>query len=288
MASAGMELMFNSVKSTLRSPQDGIICVLHWKIISSGFQCIGIGEKAGKNDPEEETEMLPDGWNMTPDLYVLRYRSERGVYVLKVIAVDGTLLVHFWKDREDQRVATMNIRIADFATEDLSSYKKALKHVNDLNKEFKKEILDEMKSTTSPRAGQSRERSNSRERERGGQSRQPRRDDDDDPLRVPGTGNRRPRPTQPWQDPDDPFSIGRGDLDPLRSGGGMLFDPMRGGRGPRFGMDPSAGLPSRLPRGAVPPGARFDPFGPPGTHPGQRPGPDPDHMRPPDYDDMFM
>ncbi|WAR17423.1 PSMF1-like protein [Mya arenaria] len=201
MASAGMELMFNSVKSTLRSPQDGIICVLHWKIISSGFQCIGIGEKAGKNDPEEETEMLPDGWNMTPDLYVLRYRSERGVYVLK-------------KDREDQRVATMNIRIADFATEDLSSYKK--------------------------------------------------------------------------QDPDDPFSIGRGDLDPLRSGGGMLFDPMRGGRGPRFGMDPSAGLPSRLPRGAVPPGARFDPFGPPGTHPGQRPGPDPDHMRPPDYDDMFM
>ena len=52
-------------------------------------------------------------------------------------------------------------------------------------------------------------------------------------------------------EPDDPFSIGRGDLDPfgggLGRGGGMFFDPMRGGRGPRFGMDPSAGLPSSLP-----------------------------------------
>jgi hypothetical protein len=49
--------------------------------------------------------------------------------------------------------------------------------------------------------------------------------------------------------PDDPFSIGRGDLDPLHGGmrGGMLFDPMRGGKGPRFGTDPSACLPSRLP-----------------------------------------
>ena len=50
------------------------------------------------------------------------------------------------------------------------------------------------------------------------------------------------------QDPDSPFSVGRGDLDPFGAGmGGMLFDPMRGGRGPRFGLDPSAGLPSRLP-----------------------------------------
>jgi proteasome inhibitor subunit 1 (PI31) len=48
-------------------------------------------------------------------------------------------------------------------------------------------------------------------------------------------------------------------------------------------------------RGSNPPGARFDPFGPPnparpdrGT--GQFAMPDPDHERPPssDYDDMFM
>ena len=51
-------------------------------------------------------------------------------------------------------------------------------------------------------------------------------------------------------DPGDPFSIGRGDLDPLAGGvgGGMMFDPMRSGF-PGRGRDPNAGLPGpgRLP-----------------------------------------
>lgn len=50
-------------------------------------------------------------------------------------------------------------------------------------------------------------------------------------------------------------------------------------------------------RGQLPPGARFDPFGPgvppPGPATGPRPGnfgqPNPDNERPPDgFDDMFM
>ena len=44
-------------------------------------------------------------------------------------------------------------------------------------------------------------------------------------------------------------------------------------------------------RGSVPPGARFDPVGPPGIGP-RRAGiwrtPDADHLPPPGYDDMFM
>lgn len=49
-------------------------------------------------------------------------------------------------------------------------------------------------------------------------------------------------------EPDDPFSIGRGDLDPFAAGrgGGMMFDPLRTGI-PGMRPDPSAGLPSRLP-----------------------------------------
>lgn len=43
----------------------------------------------------------------------------------------------------------------------------------------------------------------------------------------------------------------------------------------------------------MPPGARFDPYGPPDIGPqrGPRRGfgtPDPDHLPPPGYDDMFM
>lgn len=49
-------------------------------------------------------------------------------------------------------------------------------------------------------------------------------------------------------EPDDPFSIGRGDLDPFAAGrgGGMVFDPLRTGV-PGMRPDPSAGLPRRLP-----------------------------------------
>ncbi|XP_067324365.1 proteasome inhibitor PI31 subunit isoform X2 [Anolis sagrei] len=87
------------------------------------------------------------------------------------------------------------------------------------------------------------------------------------------------------QDPMGPFAVGGEDLDPFGGrSGGMIFDPLRSGyRNP--GIDPSSGLPTRLPPGSVPPGARFDPFGPPGAN---RSGPNPDHLPPPNYDDMFM
>lgn len=71
-----------------------------------------------------------------------------------------------------------------------------------------------------------------------------------DPLRVVHPPIRPPLP---------PTNIGRSDLDPFSfdpSGtGGMIFDPFRN-------YDRRL-IPTNLPRGAVPPGARFDPYGPP-------------------------
>ncbi|KAI8040004.1 hypothetical protein M5D96_007429 [Drosophila gunungcola] len=67
--------------------------------------------------------------------------------------------------------------------------------------------------------------------------------------------------------------IGRGDLDPLGRGGpGNLFT---------FPSHPNMG-PGPLPR--------FDPFGPINPNrPGQGGGPNPDHMRPPNWDpDYYM
>jgi len=103
-----------------------------------------------------------------------------------------------------------------------------------------------------------------------------------------------------WEPPMNPFTVGRGDLDPLAAGagGGMMFDPLRSGfPGGGVGGPRGRGQPW-LPSGSVVPGARFDPFGPPdldrsgNVNPfgsGQyRSGPDPDHLPPPGYDDMFM
>ena len=104
---------------------------------------------------------------------------------------------------------------------------------------------------------------------------------------------RHPRPFPP--------NVGGADLDPFSRGGGMIMDPrdlINPLRDERF---PGGG--PRLPPG-VPPGARFDPFGPPGV--GPSPGrfsrdprggpapqsfgePNPDHERRPDFNDhMFM
>jgi len=101
----------------------------------------------------------------------------------------------------------------------------------------------------------------------------------------------------------DPLRFGASDLDPLRaggmSGGGMLFDPLRSGLprqgGRRYPPEFGSGIGGpMIPRGSVPPGARFDPMGPPdadpfygGFNPG-RFGPNPDHMPPPGFGDMFM
>ena len=61
-------------------------------------------------------------------------------------------------------------------------------------------------------------------------------------------------------------------------------------RGPIF--DPSSGLERPLPPGAIPPGARFDPFGPPQIRPNapnrNRNRYHPDLEPPNGYDDMFM
>ncbi|KAL3317176.1 Proteasome inhibitor PI31 subunit [Cichlidogyrus casuarinus] len=79
-----------------------------------------------------------------------------------------------------------------------------------------------------------------------------------------------------------PADYGRADLDPFAQlrppTGGMIFEPRR-----PFYPGPGLGGPDVLPPGSVPPGARFDPFGP-GLLPPRRPGRD--HFRP-DFDDMF-
>ncbi|KAG0011216.1 hypothetical protein BGZ81_002341, partial [Podila clonocystis] len=128
---------------------------------------------------------------------------------------------------------------------------------------------------------------------------------DNDPLRMPGVGGL-PRPGFPRppifgdpfsaEDPGygNPFNIGRDDLDPFGGrlggigggGGGGGFGGIGGGSGggmivgpnhPMFRRPPGGGGsggggiyggPQPLPRGSVPPGARFDPIGPFGGHGG--------------------
>ena len=115
-------------------------------------------------------------------------------------------------------------------------------------------------------------------------------EDDDGPWNAPQPQQPRFAPRQPDHPAaPPPYGIGDGDLDPFGGGGNGMFagpgHPVFGPGGGRVG-----GLPA-VPRGMVPPGARYDPVGPGGMggrNPNLFPGePDPDELKPPGYDDQF-
>ncbi|CAE1252906.1 PSMF1 [Acanthosepion pharaonis] len=251
----GLELLFCSAKAQFKSKHDATICLLHWNFIVNGFKCTGIGEEPGA-DSGVESELLPEGWNQSSELYTLRYQSSSSKlpsdknerYLLKAVVTDNTMIVNVM-NLQQEKLASKMIKSSDYVTDDWNTtYSKAFKNAVELKKLFKEDLLKEV--MPSPSASK--------------QERNPRSPripfNDDDPLRIPS----RRRERQPRWEPVDPFEIGRADLDPFADGGGGY-----------------------LPRGAIPPGARYDPIGPGGP----RGGPDPDHLPLPnstDYDDMFM
>ncbi|KAI4902867.1 hypothetical protein NFI96_020693 [Prochilodus magdalenae] len=283
---AGLELLYNCVSSSITSPQDVLVCFAHWEIVKSGYKCLGAGDEP--RDGEKKSELLPAAWNASKELYTLRYRSndDKSNLLLKAITVDSTLIFNLMDSATD-KVTDLTVSVSDYVDEaSLQSFESVFKNTADLAKKLKSSLLPAAKV-------ESAERKERRERAPAADTRP---SPDHDPLRIPP---RVPPTAHPpnWTDPMSPFAAGGADLDPFRQvvhrpldlpvpgrPGGMIVDPLRAGF-PRSGFDPSGGIPGVLPPGAVPPGARFDPFGPVGRH---RPGPDPDHLPPPGYDDMFM
>ncbi|KAM9800806.1 proteasome inhibitor PI31 subunit isoform 3-T3 [Syngnathus typhle] len=223
---------------------------------------------------DKKSELLPSGWSSNKEIYTLRYASEPGdaQLLLKALVVDSALVFNLMNRSTQQRsdvIVNLNEHVE---AGHLRTFDRVYKDVGGLAAAVRSQLLP------------SRDKRTQAERTR----RPDGRDDDNlrDTTRVP---DRHPRhAAQPhWPEPMAPsFSVGGTDLDPLGSGsgGGMMADPLRMGY-PRSGFDPSGGIPDILPPGAVPPGARFDPFEPVGR---RQPGPDPDHLPPPGYDNMFM
>ncbi|KAM5134776.1 proteasome inhibitor PI31 subunit [Mantella aurantiaca] len=261
MASPGLELLFALSSSEISQPQDPLVCFIHWELISQGFRCLGKGEKAEAND--KESERLPDGWASNKELYTLRYGNGKSQILLKALTVDGTLIVNVM-DMKTDKVNNVTLNVGDFIDRtNLKDFHRVFKKTKELKRQLKTELMSPLLVTKEPSGKLERERE---------------RPPDYVAPHVP-TGSHPPYHA-PRENPSGNIPYGAADLDPLGGhSGGMLFDPFGPGSRPR--PDPTIGLPP----GAVPPGARFDPFGPPGA---RRPGPDPDHLPPPGYDDMFM
>lgn len=280
----GLELLYHTVARDLQSKDDAVVCAVHWYMLINGFKCIGTQSEVVPNpDQVANSEMLPANWNQNQGLYTLQYvfadpARLTGVILLNIIRVDGNLLVNAFNS-DNERTASMTIVPSDFIGDELQNFTSLYRNPTELGAQFQTEILASLyppapqppaSTAAPPRSGIDPDH----------------RVPDSDPLRIGPP--RLPPVSRGWG--FDPLRVGHADLDPLgRFGQGMLMDPRQRfpGRGP---PDHSSGIPGYLPRGSVPPGARFDPFGPtnPDVFPrGRGGGPDPDHMKPPDYDDMF-
>ncbi|XP_050682029.1 proteasome inhibitor PI31 subunit [Leptidea sinapis] len=275
----GWDLTFKTVEKDIKRKADVIITFIHFNLIKRGFKSIGVGDERTLSGDEDKSELLPTGWNDNEN-YTLRYVLDEKLYILHGLNTDGNLIVNLMRS-EDLAVSNVAVKIDDAVKEMSGPIEKMLPSHKDLMFNVKRDLIDTIteRSTTTAHT-QTTSNSNNRRA-------------NDDPLRVP------PRP-MPGVNPDTPDlwelppanlpNIGRSDLDPFApGGGGMIFNPFGPRRDPE---NPGLGIPGGLPRGAVPPGARFDPFGPPGAGPmpgRRRAPPDADHLPPPGFNDnMFL
>ncbi|CAH3158291.1 unnamed protein product [Pocillopora meandrina] len=285
----------------LRDKFDAVILAVHACLVEREFRCINSGEERNTQQEFDFGETLPPDWNSLDDVYALQYRrgNLNSVYVLKALRLGDKVMLYLMEEDESKMfdaeldVDSYTSTSAEYnCAQGTQQMDRIFRHIDQLKTKIFKEVVD--KFTSSSRAGSNEER---RQNRTDNQREQPSRLINDDPLRIPP--RRPPDFHGEWAPPVGPFGYGDGDRFPGYPGGsgGMLMDPFRaggmGGVGPgRLGPQP---LPGQLPRGAVPPGARFDPFGPvprggSRTDPrsGRFAGPDPDHLPPPGYDDMFM
>ncbi|KAG6447049.1 proteasome inhibitor PI31 subunit [Manduca sexta] len=271
----GWDLTFKTIEKDVKRKSDIVVAFIHFNLTKRGFRSIGIGDERTLTGDEESSELLPTSWN-DAEYYTLRYVLQSKLYILHGLNSDGNLIVNLMRS-EDLAVSNIAVKIEDTVQALNGSIDKMIPGHKEFMYNIKRDLIDTVteKPTTSSET----------------QTRTDERRPPEDPLRVPP----RPRPSADpetddlWGLPPNLRNIGRSDLDPFApGGGGMIFNPF----GPRRDIEnPGLGVPGGLPRGAVPPGARFDPFGPPGVPmPGRRPPPpDADHLPPPGFDDsMFM
>lgn len=262
----GWDLIYKVTESDLNKKEDVMTLLVHFVLIRNGYRCIGLGDDKTFTGTEASSEILPKGWN-TDKNYAIRYGRENELYILRGVPVDDNMVYNLLRV---EKLAVSNVAFNTEGTVGAirgtldtlipSSEQVVNKIKNDLLNHQSTEAIKE--ATTQTAECSTSERI---------------------PQPTPYLPPDRGSSINPfWADPDrDPLRVGGRDRDPFGQGGGMLYNPLDPRRG--IGIpDPGAGIPGGLPRGSIPPGARFDPFAPPGI--GGRPRPPPGS----DFRNMFL
>ncbi|PRP73915.1 hypothetical protein PROFUN_16396 [Planoprotostelium fungivorum] len=277
----------------LKQPSEAVVILLHVAMKHFGFRCVGTTESSRDESGifDGIDQFTPEDWNKSNDCYVFTYKHTKSSmnFVIKSLVMGENLLIN-GTALEDKKVHTLEIDLQDYTRKnaDLNDYNAIYKDAGQLLRLFKTNVIDKMLpgihkegfETSTPATTNPPSRGNVHS----GETRR-------DPLRDYSAEDRRNR-----MGPQLPYApLGHGDLYPDMGGfnvppvpGGFGGMPFGGGSimGPDhplfrdpYNSDPYSD-PLRLPR-RPPPGARFDPYGPPmRNHFGD---PNPDDLPPPGF-----
>ncbi|KAI8098696.1 PI31 proteasome regulator N-terminal-domain-containing protein [Halteromyces radiatus] len=319
--------ILQNLPNSLQSPYDALMAASHSAMLAVGFKFAGLGDDARQEGDGTKT-ILPNEWNdHGPHVYSIRYSHPQSslTFIIKSIKLGEKWILHGLGIGDD-KTATLELNPADYTSSSFYPYSKdsdqplvhgfiSTSRFNDFLILYKINIIQRLiPGLTKP--GYTEEQSTTSTQSAPSSS-QPAPSQSPPPIRPPIFDT----PTSP----DEPYSgipsVGDDDLNPLgapvripeslrRPGGGMYVGPDHPIFSGRHHDDNDSadifGGPQPLPRGSVPPGARFDPIGPFGANPtrrgrgafgrgrgqgrgGQFPGePDNDELPPPGFNDMFM
>lgn len=254
----GFELILKTVEKDVKTKSDIIVILVHWFLTkNSNFRAIGTGDDRTISDADIKSELLPEEWNDSPEKYTIRYKLNNELFIFIATNSENIFIMNLL-NTANNKVSNIALNPDDLVKSLKGTLQEMVPNYSEIISRIKKELIEPIVD------GTSKETTTQTDTEK----------KDRNDLKVSPTlaGNPLYYPN-PSFDRNPLRDIGRGDLLPGGIGGGMLFDPTR----PNFGP--------RLPNV---PGARFDPFAPPGI----RNIPDNDHFRPPrgnNWDDnMFM
>ncbi|VVB05604.1 unnamed protein product [Arabis nemorensis] len=266
-------LVIRSVTPKFRNNHDKVAFAVHASFLASGFILTATGRPAFADDalsssPSQDAVGI-DGWNEFNGEYAFVYRNpEKGSkkVLVKCLVIDGKLIVNAIREGGAEP-NHLEIEVGNYAEESRDGdYTAQFKNLGKLVTDLQSEIIDKLNGRVKPAS--SRTPSSSETNEERGQY-----------VGIPDPLGPQIHPSGVVI-PPVPRDGGYSDLHP-GLGAGMY--PHRGGSGdgsmlvgpsdPRF-FSPYGDQPGFMgpPQpGVPPPGARFDPYGPPGV-PGFEPG----------------
>ncbi|KAN0031198.1 hypothetical protein ACTA71_010281 [Dictyostelium dimigraforme] len=271
---------------------------------------------------QSNDKVVPNGWNSNSDSYALdliNHLTPGKTFHFKCLRMGNLLLVNAMIKDKNDKIHTLDVDIDKLVKNiEYKDVENLLLNLKEFISIFEYSIINPLvpglvRIPTNMQEQQQQQTQTQQERRPPNNPNNQRDFEDNDPLRVgdPQRGGNRYRGYHGDQDPDlyppgfpvfshNPFYPGQTRGPGVFPGQGSQIGRDHPGFGnihnPYGGNNPyGTGLPGyeqRLPRGAVPPGARFDPFGPPTGIPGGNRGrgmPDRDDFTPPGFDnDHYM